>query len=335
MRQRRFAGEMVPQSFLDVLASLVDKSILIREEQTGAVRFRLLETLREYGLEKLQQSGEEPEMRRRHRDWYHQLLLTVEAEWIGPRQLEWIARLTREQSNLRETLEYCASDADDSDIETGLRIGAATYLFWSARGLHAEGRHWLDRLLALPNGRSTAPRIKSLCVNSTLAAVQGDVSAGSRLVAEARRLALERSESLTDAYVDHADGLLALFSGEHLHACSSFERALEVFRAEGELNRQVEALELLGVAYDLLNDLPGTIRNFEEVLEITRSRGESVYRSYSCWGMGVALWRQMDWSGATAFSGEGLRLAQRADEPLGAAVCIETLAWIASSIGKA
>lgn len=75
---------------LDTIASLVDKSILIREEPGSVVRFRMLEILREYGREKLRESGERVAQRRRHRDWYKQLVMQAEADWISDRQLEWI-----------------------------------------------------------------------------------------------------------------------------------------------------------------------------------------------------------------------------------------------------
>ncbi|MFC7451155.1 protein kinase domain-containing protein [Rhodococcus daqingensis] len=328
-------GGLDPENVLDVLTSLVDKSILIREEQGIVVQFRLLETLRDYGREEAQRNGDYPELRRRHRDWYQQLALDAEAEWISSRQLVWIARFEREQPNLREALEFCLSEPDNSDIEVGLRIGAALYLYWSARGLHTEGRHWLDRLLARNAGQATAARIKALYTNSVMAEVQGDFHTGAALVAEGRALAEQISDPVTKAYVDHAEGLLALFSGEHAHACSRLKDALVVFRTAGELTLQVEALEMLGLACDSLNETAQALNYYEEVLAITKARGESVYRSYTSWAMGVALWRQGSSSRAVGLLEEGLRLARHADEPLGSAVCIEALAWIAASNGSA
>ncbi len=79
--------------------------------------------LREYGREKLQDTGESAALRRRHRDWYEQLVLRAEAEWIGPNQLGWIARLEREHRNLREALRFCLTEPAES--EHGLRLAAA------------------------------------------------------------------------------------------------------------------------------------------------------------------------------------------------------------------
>jgi non-specific serine/threonine protein kinase len=81
--------DLAPENMLEVVAALVDKSILIREEQGTVVRYRLLDTLRDYGRERLRQTGEYAVLRRRLRDWYRGLVARFEADWIGPRQVDW------------------------------------------------------------------------------------------------------------------------------------------------------------------------------------------------------------------------------------------------------
>lgn len=162
------SATLSPAELLDVISSLVDKSILSREESGPEVRFRLLDTLREYGRERLRQSDEDLLVRRKHRDWYRQLVLAAEAEWISSHQLDWLSRIEREQPNLRETLEFCASDRP----ATGLEIAAALYPYWSARGFFSEGRYWLDRLLACQTGPPTVTRFKALYAASALAEIQ-------------------------------------------------------------------------------------------------------------------------------------------------------------------
>ncbi|MGY4103987.1 ATP-binding protein, partial [Nocardia sp. R16R-3T] len=105
---------------LDVLSSLVDKSIVIRDESDGVVRLRMLETIRDYGRHTLGESGEDQLIRRRHRDWFRQLALTAEAEWISDRQPYWMARLEREQPNLRDALEYCLAEDTEDAAAAGL-----------------------------------------------------------------------------------------------------------------------------------------------------------------------------------------------------------------------
>lgn len=323
------AAGLAPEDLLDAVASLVDKSILIREEPGGVVRFRLLETLRDYGREKVQRTGQYVELCGRHRDWYQRMALEAEAEWIGPRQLEWIARLAREQPNLREAMEFCLSEARDTEAEGGLRIAAALIPFWLARGMFTEGRRWLDRVLVCQSGRPTTARVKALVAASVLADVQGDLAAGTVLVEEGKALAEQLDDPMTHARVAEAEGVLALFSGDLPRACSSLGGALEVFGAHEDILSQVGVLEILGLTYELLGDTARAIACYEDALSITKSRGESVWRSFSMWAMGVVVFRQGDPGRAARLSGKGLRLARLVDDPLTAAMCLETLAWVA------
>lgn len=316
------------EDLLDVVAALVDKSILIREEADAAVRFRMLETLRGYGREKSEQSGEHLRLRRRHRDWYQTLVMKVEAEWIGPRQLEWIARLEREQPNLREAMEFCLSEPDDAATMAGLKIVAGLFPYWLSRGFLSEGRRWLDRALARQPRQPTVERAKALYAASVLAEVQGDVRDGAALVKCGHTLADQIADPVTDARIAHAEGVLALYSGESELACTLTEASLETVTEHGDLSLQVWILVTLGLAYDLNGDTPRAIACHEKVLAITESHGESVYRSYSLWALGIAMWREGDRLQARQLLEQCLKLTRIIDEPVTAALCLEALAWI-------
>ncbi|QDQ95071.1 protein kinase [Rhodococcus sp. WB9] len=325
---------VAPDDVLDVVTSLVDKSILIREDAGPVVRFRMLETLRDYGREKSEQSGEHPVLRRRHRDWYQQLVSQAQAQWISPRQREWIARLEREQPNLREAMEFCLSEPGD-DTTAGLRIAVALFQFWLSRGLLSEGRHWFERALAHRPGQPTAARVEALYADSVLAELQGEIASGTARVEEARALAEQFADPLVHARVAHADGLLALYSGDIPHACTRLEEALTVFGARGDLSERVWILMMLGVAYELRGDAPRAITCHQQVLAITEANGESVFRSYSLWALGVAVFRQGDRGRAVRLLEQCLRLTRLVDEPLAAAVTLEALAWTAGAENSA
>lgn len=141
--------DLSPSGVVDVVTSLLDKSILIREESGPVVRFRMLETLRGFGAEKAQESGRYRDLRVRHRDWYRRLAEDANTQWIGDRQLEWFQRIEREQPNLREAMEFCASE----DPVIGLTIASALFQFWNSRSLFSEGRYWLDRILDRHSGQ--------------------------------------------------------------------------------------------------------------------------------------------------------------------------------------
>jgi predicted ATPase len=129
---------------LEVLSSLIHKSLLLMEQRSGEARYRLLETMRQYGQEKLQQAGEVTVMRRRHSDWYVRFVESAGPEAVGLQQIEWLQRLELEHDNIRTALAWSLEQAE---VESGARIGAAIWRFWLYRGYLAEGRNVLERIL--------------------------------------------------------------------------------------------------------------------------------------------------------------------------------------------
>jgi non-specific serine/threonine protein kinase len=319
------ATGLAPGELLDTLTSLVEKSILIREEQGSVVRFRMLETLREYGYEKLEQTGEDVPVRRRHRDWYEALALDAEADWISTRQADWITRLKREQPNLRDALEFSVDD----DPAAGLRTAAALRWFWGSQGGYSEGRRLLDRLLARQSGPPTLEWVKALYCASVMANLQGDLQAGTTLVEQARTLTAHTSDPMMRALVAYADGMLALYSGDLPHASSHLETALTEFSERGERTLETSILYSLGLAYGLSGSTQRAIECHERVLAITERYGEKTYRAHSLWAMGIAVWRQGDTDHAFRLVEQALKLARQVQSPRVAASCIEALAWIA------
>ncbi|MFC0452229.1 LuxR C-terminal-related transcriptional regulator [Rhodococcus jostii] len=313
---------------LDLLESLVDKSILIREEFAGRVRFRMLEVLREYGRERLTERGEVAQLRLRHRDWCVQLVEGAEREWISPQQPEWIARLQREQANIRDALEYCVVVAGQA--RAGLRIAVALYPFWFTRGLFGEGRRWLDRLLVLDDDTPTPERVEALYIDGELAGLQGDLQAGWSLLARARELADRLGNADILSGVRYVEGNLAMYGGDPARALACFEKALDGLNTESTLVRRIETLVARGVAGWLLDDIPLSAASHDEVLRITESRGEAVYRAYSLWALGLVAWRQGHSDRAVGNLEKGVRLARRVDDPVSGALCLEALSWIAA-----
>jgi predicted ATPase/serine/threonine protein kinase/DNA-binding CsgD family transcriptional regulator len=313
------------QELLDSLTALIDKSILIREESgSAAVRFRLLDLLREYGQENAQRNGEHAELRCRHRDWYQHLALEAEADWISSRQLDWIARLDREQTNLREAIEFCLSN----DLNAGLAIAAALQPFWQARGSFSEGRRWLDRLLAQPWETPTVERVKALHAHSILAELQGDLSAASASVAEIHRVAQQLPDSTAQAYIARAEGTLALYRGNLAEARSQLETALESFDARN--CSHIEVLHMLGRAYDQAGDEQRAIECYSQALAITETRGEVVHRASTLRALGIAAWRRSDHDRAVRLLQQALQLSRQVRNLRTTATCLEVLAWVAT-----
>ncbi|WP_433754895.1 protein kinase domain-containing protein [Nocardia sp. CA-135398] len=326
--------DLGPEDLLDVLTALVDKSILIREESDSVVRFRLLETVRDYGRDKLDQAGEYTELRRRHSNWYRQLAEDAEADWISPRQLGWIARLDREQPNLREALEFCLTDTR-AGSDAALSLAAAMQLFWFSRGQLGEARHWLDRAIASGPATATPARAKALWRASMVTKSQDYLPAASTPVMQAQALAEQTENPIVHAFADLTQGLHAIRSGDCPRARAPMEAALETFVAQGDVYGQVLAQIGLGWVHALREDSSAALPYFEKALAIIEPHGESVHRSYALWGAAVAAWRQGDRDRALALLQQELQLAKRQKDPLMAAVALETLAWIVGAQGSA
>ena len=322
-----------PDKLLDIVTSLVEKSILTREDSGSApVRFRMLETSREYGRERSRARGDEHDVHERLSRWYEELAVAAQDQWIGPRQLEWIARIEREQSNFRYVLDHCALE----DPRRGMRTAAALFPFWNSRGLFSEGRHWLDRLLAQAGGEVSVEVTMALYADIVLTEFQGDLDAADVLIARAREIAESSGDLTVQGIAALTDGIAALFRGESERAQVHLENAARVLRADGAPEMlYLSALTLLAFAHELQSDGHRAIRCFEDAIEISRARGESVYRSYLLWGMGVSLWRSGRGKDATARLREGLRFANDIGHPLAAASCLDALAWIAAEEGDA
>lgn len=316
-----------PVVVLDSMTSLVDKSIVVREEDGGSVRFRLLETLRAYGREKAQRNGAYHNLRLRHRDWFLQLAQVAENEFIGPRQVDWITRINREQPNLREAMEFCLAQ---NETETGLQIATSVSIFWGQRGLLHEARSWLDQFLSRRQEHPTIVSVRALYIDCMMTAQQQNHERAAALVEQARTNAERLADPTALAIVDHADGVVGLFTGDLARAALTIEAAWAVFRESGnELALQIESQILLAMAYQAIDqEAERTIKCLEEVLEITRVRGEFVYRSYALCAMALVQWRLGNRSHAIELLEQGLGLARTVDDPVGCANCIELLAWI-------
>ena len=318
---------------VDVLTSLVDKSVLIREEAGATVRFRLLETLRAYGRQKLAQPGNSATVHRRHRDWYRQLALNADAEWISPRQLDWIARLDRGQPNLREALDYCLAD-DEADSDDAVSFAAAMQPFWVSHGQLSEGRYWLDRALSR-SGSATTVRAKALYRNCTMAEAQGDRVAASALVTQVQVLAAESDDSVVHMFVEFIEGLHELYGGNFPCACSHLEAALEKCIEQGDISTQMTVTLALGLAHERSGNAERAMECHERALEMTESLGDSVYRSYASWAMALATWQRGDHDRAVLLLRQALRLTKQQKDPVTAAAALEALAWVGYSDGNA
>jgi len=323
------ADDLPREALLDLVAALVDKSIVLRQGAANVARYRLLETIRDFGWAKLEESGEAEPLRRRHLDWFERFVREADADWIGPRQVSWLDRMQRDMPNLRAAIDFCLSDPGESEV--ALRMTAAlAHSYGFGRGRFGEARHLLDQALRHDTAGRNRSRPEALYVASILALFQGDVSAATALVAELGALADELEDVSPRELATRVSGAIAFRKGDHRQATRAFQSCLTRVREQGDIRAEVELLVLLGQTVSV-EDEQRAVDYYNEVLAITEPRGETIYRSYSLWSLGIASWRKGDTPRAVSLLTQGLVLKREIDEPLGATWCLESLAWVAAS----
>jgi len=315
---------------LELLAALAAKSILAVAHSQGVARYRLPEPLREYGQERLQSSGEDTALRRRHRDWHEQLARRVDTDWLSPQIAGLTARLHREHANVAAAQEFC--QAEPGEAEAGLRIALHVWLFyyWGA-GYVSEGRHRLGQVLAQA-GEPTVWRAQGLLLAGLLATLGGDPGAAQPLLEQGTSLASQLSDPATSAFAAWAAGHVCMFAGDLPHAIAYGEDGLAVLPAAVHSRQRAHLLINLANAAGLAGDEERATACHRELAALTQAGSEYIrraYCAYSLWALGAAAWRCGDLDRATELQRQSLRL--RRNDRIGATYNVEALAWIAAS----
>ncbi len=327
------AGPGLPSgAILDQLDRLVAQSIVLAEPHGAQMRFRLLETIRQYGRERLAETGEEQAMRWRHRDFYLGLARAQAAEWFGPRQEAGLARLRAEHANLRAALE--ASVADPAGPGTALAFMTALRCHWYADGYLAEGRTWLDHALSLPAGPAAVQhRVHALWVAAWVSLLQGDVSALSRLD-ECDALAASLGDQRAAGFSRSLRGTAELFAGRIEPAIALFEEALASFGRIGENEGSGWARFQLAISLAHHGESARAQAVGRKAILASEAHGERLCRSYTLWVLGFDTWLQGG-PDAADLARSALAIQRGFNDPVGVALIIELLAWIAASGGEA
>ncbi|MCF3176031.1 tetratricopeptide repeat protein [Streptomyces sioyaensis] len=325
--------ELPADELLDVLAELVAQSVLVREETAAGVRYRMLDTVRDYGAGWLAATGDGDRLRRRHRDWYLGLATWCELDWFSPRQAEIAARIEAELPNLRVALEQSLQSPADSHL--GQYLAGTLWFYWVACGRLAEGRHWLDRALELESDHDDA-RMKALWVAGYVALLQGDTVAALGSLQRCRDEAERTGNATTAAYALQRTGCLALICDDMPRAEELLRRALRRYREIGELNSTVLMGQVeLAMALTFQGELADAVRLCEGVLEVCEDHGERWTLAYAQFVLACAAWSRGDGGRARALLEKCLAIEHSFGDLLGAVLAIELLAQVTLGEGDA
>jgi non-specific serine/threonine protein kinase len=288
------AGDTLPADGLfGTLGRLVEKSIVLCE-QDGR-RYRMLDTIREYGAEQLAALGEQDELRCRHRDHYLALAERAAAGSLSAAQVSWLIRLRQETPNLRVALDY--SYACPGHEAAGLRLTVLLRHYWLMVGLFSEGRRWHDRALAL--GSTSRDGAWAVYGAGILALQQGDIDVAGPLLARAASLAEDRRDRDLAAHVTDAQGIALFFTGDLAGAGACHERALASYAEIGFSEPfALSSFARLASVCCLTGELDRAIGLSAECLHVCDSMGDQWARGTALWIRGAARWLSGDVSQA-------------------------------------
>jgi non-specific serine/threonine protein kinase len=265
---------------IDLISHLVDKSLVIAEERDGEVRYRLLETIRQYASEKLQASGEAADLQARHCRWYLRLAQESKLALLSEVQPMWLAHLEAEHDNLRAALLYCREN--EVATEEGLQLAGALSWFWYFRGYVSEARGWLESMLARPGAADyPAAYAQAIGAAGVMAYLQSDYPSAHDWLEESAALALQTGDRDIRAFALAFLGRVA-FHEDNPDAHLYIEESLAIFRETGNNWGLALALDFLGNVIQQGSRQEEIAGLHNESLELFRQMGNR-------WGVALEL----------------------------------------------
>jgi predicted ATPase/DNA-binding CsgD family transcriptional regulator len=323
-----------PNAMVNRLQSLVDKSLLRSDAASGGEpRFRMLETIREFGLEHLSASGESDAVQERHARFFLALAEEGERSMVERVQGVWLDRFEAEYDNLRAAIDWSVTAPDGTEI--GLRLTGALQLFWLVRGHFSTGRAWYERTLARDDVAASSPglRIKALWAAAFLAWRQGDYAAAMSLSEEGVALGrdLTGSTELVDCLA--VRGLIACHQAQYALAHAALDRGLTLAR-ETNYERSYAYLLAIGSILACVEGEYAQARSLGEAsLGIFRKRRELWGMAMNLDTLGGVARRQGQYQLARSLHDESIAASQALGDKGAIAVSLANLGHVARAVG--
>ena len=311
---------------LDITESLVDKSLLRQGEVQGEARFWMLETIREYALERLEESGEANTLRKHHAAYFLAQAEEAEEEMLGTDQGLWLAKLEGDLDNIRAAIAYCLAEGD---APGAARISGALRRFWYLHAHMAEGRKWLEASLLCKGPLAAALRAKVLHGVGTLAWSQGDYEAARARYAESLDLFRALGDRHGEATILHNLGAVALARGEWATARDLHMKSLLIFRELGHDWSIAQSLANLGLVALNTGDYEEAKRQLEESLALRRALGDKQGIAQSLNNLGTVMRSKAEYNAAGLLHEESRQVFKELGDSWSVALCLGNLGFVA------
>jgi DNA-binding CsgD family transcriptional regulator/tetratricopeptide (TPR) repeat protein len=328
------AGIIDESEVLNVLSSLVEKSLVMAEAtREGAVRYGMLEPIRQYAREKLEEGGQAGAVRRQHAEWCLRLAEEAEPHLSGPRSLEWLERLDIEHDNLRAALQWSLEREELQQL--GLRMGAALWWFWYARGHLTEGRRWLEEHLSRSGLGVTGVRAKALNGAGWIAMFQGEFGDAKASCQEALALfrELEDEEGVASALV-HLGAVAVLGQLDDVPVPVLLEEATMLRPKIKDRRTLGTLLLLLGLFAAIQGEFDRCEALHEEALTLFREVGDVSGISHCLNNLGLGMLAGRAYDKASGLLRENLRVALESDHKVTIHSSLLGLGGVATARGQ-
>ncbi|MEN3340840.1 MAG: hypothetical protein V7644_244 [Actinomycetota bacterium] len=301
------AAEEVCEADLDTLGSLADKSLLRRSGE----RVWMLETIREYALERLGELGDAEALRERHARYFLGLAERAEPELVGAEQSVWLERIALDHENLRTALERFLATGARASV---LTLAGALVVFWWVRGFYQEGLDWLGRAVD-SSDEDSAAYAKALWGAAFLSAVGGLPEQSELLGRRALAVARTVGDGSSVARSLNLLGFLSFFRGDGAQARALLEQSAGAARAAGDAWCLADALGTLSSIYPLVGELDSAVTVGEEALELARRQHDLQGIRMALFGLALAAVRRHELETARVLGGEGLAVSREIGDP--------------------
>ncbi len=336
--QHREPGTQNPEPLrrddvLDLLFRLVNRSLVIVEDRDGVVRYRLLEMVRQYAAERLEESGEVAWLRERHLVFFVALAEEAEPRLTSANRGPWLARLAAEHDNLRAALAFGLADSRAAGL--GLRLVGALTWYWNMKRLFVEGREWAERLL-VANGPQAAARAraKALHALARLGRSQGDYAVARPSISESLAISRSLGDDASTAAALHLLGIMVLDQhGDVGGARAAIQECVDIYRRIGDAWGLALALYSLGDTFATESAVRARAVYFESV-ELCRELGDSWGMAFALTSLGRISLDEGDLVSARGFFEEGLAARRASGDRWLVAISLNSLALVERGEGN-
>jgi predicted ATPase/transcriptional regulator with XRE-family HTH domain len=328
------AGAVDAEEVLVLLGNLVEQSLVIVAATSLEVRtrYRMLEPVRQYALEKLRQSSEEDGVRRRHGEYYLALAEEAEPRIKGHNQVEWLNRLETENDNLRAAIGW---SLEAGEAQTAARFGWALGMYWVMRTRHGEGRLLMEQTLAQGGDELSAQmRAKALWALAVCVYGSGDNERMMAVAEEGVALCRRAGDRHGEAYALGMVGYAALQLGDLDQAERVLEESLRIVREQSDTWRAAHTMNHLTVVALRRGDRSRAAGYAEEALAHTRRTGDRYAANVALSLLAQMAWESDEQERAAGHWREALRLSYELANKANSASSIQSLATVAASRGE-